>query len=609
MIKKVFLASLLLVVFVFANAQKKSKTILKADPFAGLDTTFERVLKDWHAAGFAVAVVEKNKLIYAKGFGYRDLENKIPVTPNTLFAIGSCTKAFTASILGILQKDGKLDLNKPVRNYLPELKFFNDNMNSQIQLVDMMSHRTGLPRHDYSWYAFPSNSRDSLMKRIQYMEPSVGVREKWQYNNFMFLVQGMVAEKITGTSWENNVQEKIFKPLGMNHSNFSVLDLQKNKDASIGYGLKKDSIIKKLDYYNINAMGPAGSINSNVLEMANWVITWINGGKFNGQEIIPAAYLNEAMGSQMVIGTGLPTKEKTDVFFSNYGFGWMLASYKGHFRVEHGGNIDGFSASTCFFPSDSVGIIVLTNQNSSSIPSIIRNTIADRILQLPNYDWNNDVKKSVAKAKSIEKEAEKNKSSNQKINTHPSHPLKDYEGLYHHPAYGTFEVLLINDSLICKMGKDVLWLRNYHYDIFEPFEKDPLEGIDTTQRSPTRVAFQMNEAGDINAAQMGIEPTLPPLLFNKTPKPKEITVDELKKYEGDYDLAGAATAKVYIKDNKTLFVLVPGQPDYELVAVEKDKFSLKILNGYFVQFEINDKAVSTGLTFIQPNGNFKATKK
>jgi hypothetical protein len=108
---------------------------------------------------------------------------------------------------------------------------------------------------------------------------------------------------------------------------------------------------------------------------------------------------------------------------------------------------------------------------------------------------------------------------------------------------------------------------------------------------------------------MAIEPTLPPLLFNKTPKPKEITVEELKKYEGDYDLAGAATVKVYIKDNKTLFVLVPGQPDYELVPVEKDKFSLKILNGYFVQFEINDKAVSTGLTFIQPNGNFKATKK
>jgi CubicO group peptidase (beta-lactamase class C family) len=609
MIKKIVPFLLLVFVCVFANAQKKSKSTQHEDPFAGLDTTFEKILKDWHGAGFAVAVVEKNKVIYAKGFGYRDLENKLPVTPTTLFAIGSCTKAFTASILGILQKDGKLELNKPVRNYLPELKFFNDNMNNQILLSDLMAHRTGLPRHDYSWYGFPTNSRDSLMKRIQYMEPTYGIREKWQYNNFMYVVQGLVAEKITNTSWEKNVKEKLFDPLEMKSSNFSIVDLQKNNDASIGYGLKKDSIIKKLDYFNINAMGPAGSINSNVLEMSNWVITWINGGKFKGKEIIPANYLNEAMGSQMVVGTGTPTKEKPDVFFSTYGFGWMQASYKGHLRVEHGGNIDGFSASTCFFPSDSIGIIVLSNQNGSTIPSIVRNTVADRILKLPYFDWNNDLKKSTAKAKAAEKEVEKNKTSNQKLNTQLSHALKDYEGIYQHPGYGSFEVSVRNDSLICKIGKDVLWLRNYHYDIFEPFDIDPKDGIDTTDRSPMRIAYQMNEAGDFNSIGLAMEPTLPALKFTKTPKPKEITEEELKKYVGDYDLSGAATVKVYIKDNKTLFVLVPGQPDYELIPIEKDKFSLKIINGYFVQFEINDKGVSTELTFIQPNGNFKAKKK
>jgi hypothetical protein len=159
------------------------------------------------------------------------------------------------------------------------------------------------------------------------------------------------------------------------------------------------------------------------------------------------------------------------------------------------------------------------------------------------------------------------------------------------------------------MGKDVLWLKHYHYDVFEPFDIDPKDGIDTTDRSPTRFAFQLNEAGDINAVLLPLESNLAPLKFSKTAKPKAITVEELKKYEGDYDLAGAAIVKVYIKNNKTLFVLVPGQPDYELVPVEKDKFSLKILNGYFVQFDTNDKSVTTGLTFIQPNGNFKAKKK
>ncbi len=149
----------------------------------------------------------------------------------------------------------------------------------------------------------------------------------------------------------------------MSSSNFTIDDLKKNKDAAFGYTVYKDSLIRKTDYYNINAMGPAGSINSNVTEMANWAITWINGGKFNGKEILPATYVKEAMSSQMIIGAGLPDKEIPDAHFSNYGFGWMLSSYRGHYRVEHGGNIDGFSASTSFYPSDSIGIIVLTNQN------------------------------------------------------------------------------------------------------------------------------------------------------------------------------------------------------------------------------------------------------
>jgi hypothetical protein len=440
------------------------------------------------------------------------------------------------------------------------------------------------------------------------MEPSAGVREKWQYNNFMFFLQGMIAEKLTGKKWEDNIRDNIFKPLGMNRTIFSVSDMAKSDDASLGYGLKKDSIIKKLDYYNIDAMGPAGSINSSVMEMANWVTTWINGGKFKGKEILPASYVTEAMSSQMVVGAALPTKEKPDVQFSTYGFGWIMASYKGHYRVEHGGNIDGFSASTCFFPSDSVGIVVLSNQNGSSVPSIVRNLIADRMLKLPYFDWATDLKRSTDKAKATAKEAEKTKSSNRKTDTKPSHPMKDYEGLYNHPGYGTFDVFVANDSLFAKIGKDLWWLNQYHYDIYEPYDKDPVDGIDTADKSPTRIQFQMNEAGDIYALNIGLEATLAPLKFTKTSKPKEITKEELQKYIGDYDLGGV-TVKAYIKSDKTLFVMIPGQPEYELVPIEKNKFSLKVMSSYSVLFDTNENGESTGLTFIQPNGNFKAKKK
>src|SRR5882724_6211026 len=277
--KIIFMMLYTLSVTSFAQKQKGATD----SRLAGLDTAFAHVLKDWHASGFAVAVVEKNKIIYAKGFGYRDFENKIPVTPNTLFAIGSCTKAFTSSLLGILRRDGKVDFDKPVRNYIPELKFYNDELNSRITLRDMMCHRTGLPRHDYSWYFFSVSSRDSLIQRIQYLEPSAGYREKWQYNNFMFMTQGVVAEKLTGKSWEENIREKIFQPLNMNRSVFSIEDMTKSDDAAIGYNLLKDILISKTDYFHIDAMGPAGSINSSVNYMSNWLITWIKHGKFNSK--------------------------------------------------------------------------------------------------------------------------------------------------------------------------------------------------------------------------------------------------------------------------------------------------------------------------------------
>jgi CubicO group peptidase (beta-lactamase class C family) len=575
--------------------------------FAGLDTAFARVLKEWHAAGFAVAVVEKNKIVYAKGYGYREVENKFPVTPNTVFAIGSCTKAFTASLLGLLNKDDLVDFDKPVRNYLPGLKFYNDEMNDKITLRDVMCHRTGLPRHDYSWYLFQTKSRDSLVQRIQYMEPSAGLREKWQYNNFMFMLQGVVAEKLTHKSWEENIREKIFAPLEMRNSDLSINDMIKNSEAATGYYVKNDSIIDKMDYYHIDAMGPAGSINSTVNDMANWVITWVNGGKFNGKEIIPASYIPLAITPQMTIGSGLPTKEKPDVYFADYGFAWVLSSYRGHYRVEHGGNIDGFSASTSFFPSDSIGIIVLCNQNNSAVPSVVRNLIADRMLGLKYFNWQSDQKSAIDKIKATAKEAEKNSYSSQKPNTKASHEWKDYQGIFSNKGYGSFEVTLLHDSLFAILGSHTFWLRHHHYDVFLPIEKDSKKGIDTTDKGQL-MQFNMNITGDIESVSISFEPSVKPIVFTKTPKPKEITKEELQQYTGEYELSGI-TMKIFIKGDETLYLFVPGQPEYELVPIDKDKFSIKTLNGFTVQFNRNAGGDITELLSIQPNGTFKAIRK
>jgi hypothetical protein len=277
--------------------------------------------------------------------------------------------------------------------------------------------------------------------------------------------------------------------------------------------------------------------------------------------------------------------------------------------VEHGGNIDGFTASTCFFPTDSIGIVVLCNQNGSTVNAVVRNLIADRLLKLPYFDWESDLKATTDKAKKTLKDAEKTKSDNRVPNAPPTHPLKDYAGYFQHPAYGTFRVSYERDSLFAYLGKEVLWLFPYHYDFFEPFNKDPETGIDTSAKSSLRLQFEMNEGGEINGINVALEPTMPPVIFKKTTGPGQALSKEiLEKYTGVYTLSGV-DVKVYVKESKTLYVFVPGQPEYELVAEGDNRFAFKILNGYHVQFELSPEGKPVSLTFQQPNGNFKAVKK
>jgi CubicO group peptidase (beta-lactamase class C family) len=248
--------------------------------------------------------------------------------------------------------------------------------------------------------------------------------------------------------------------------------LENGSNAAFGYRVKNDSIIMRMKYMNIDAIGPAGSINSNVKDMAKWVTTWINGGKYNGKEIIPASYATQAISSQMVIGAGLPSPESPDLQFSNYGLAWFLSSYRGHYRVEHGGNIDGFSANTSFFPTDSIGIVILTNQNGSSLPSIIRNTIIDKMLKLPYRNWDKIIRNQIARSKEAAATRQNSDSLNRKSGTRPSHVISDYDGRYNNDGYGTIIVTRTGDSLKANFNTINVRLRHYHYDIFNAWVLD-----------------------------------------------------------------------------------------------------------------------------------------
>ena len=573
----------------------------------GIEKQFNSVLESTKAAGFAVAIVEGDKIIYAKGFGYSDYENKVSVDANTLFAIGSSTKAFTSSLLGLHREADKLSFDDSPRKYIPELEFYNNDMNNTIIIKDLMRHSTGLPRHDGSWYFFPNPSKDSLVARLKYHEPFTGVRQKWYYNNFVFLAQGVITERITGKSWEENIEEQFFKPLGMDRSKTTIDGMKKSSNAAFGYKLDADRNIEKTDYYDISGMSPAGSINSSVNDMSAWLITWINNGKYKDEQIIPEAYVKEAMSSQMVVAAGLPSKELPDAQFANYGYGWFLHSYKGHYMVEHGGNIDGFSASVGFYPSDSLGIVVLANQNGSAVPRLIRNIAADHMLKVKKTEWAKKHKEDLEKALKTQEKVEEDKELSNVKNTKPSHTRIDYTGSYAHKGYGKFNVVVKNDSLFSKLNNKTQYLSHFHYDTFEFI--DVKDGkVDTTGiGSSIKIIFTTNVSGDIDYGRIAAEPMVDAIAFKRTPNTIDVDAKTLEQYVGKYDLAGTEI-KAYIKDENVLYVFLKGQPEYALIPTAEDKFNFKTLEGFKIEFiKIDDKIAE--VKFIQPNGIFVAKRK
>ena len=568
----------------------------------GLDSELEKVLKKLEEPGFAVAIVENDQILYSKGFGYRDYENKIKVDSNTLFAIGSATKSFTSSLLGVLREDEKLDFEDSPIDYINELRFYNSQMNDVISIRDMMSHRTGLPRHDASWYFFPTFSKDSLVSRVKHHKPFTSVRNQWWYNNFMFMLQGVVAERITNKTWSENIKEMIFDPLGMTRSNTSIAELENSENAAFGYSQD----FKKMDYYKIAGMGPAGSINSSVNEMSKWLITWINKGEYKGKKILPPNYTEEAISSQSVVVANLPDEDNPGLHLTNYGYGWFLSSYKGHYRVEHGGNIDGFSTSAAFYPSDKVGIIVLSNQNASNTPSIVRNIISDRMLDVKKTDWLKYHFDKLKEAELIQKELDENEDSNKIKGTNPSRSMNEYEGEYTNLGYGTFDISMKNDSLFMKIPNKTFWLSHHHYDTFLPYELKNGK-VNLEDESVIFITFSADQLGEIKKLSTGLEPAIEePIYFDRKIKPIDIETSELDKYVGDFKFM-KNTCKTYLKED-VLYVFVPEQPEYRLNPIGKHLFSIEKLDGYKIKFDVSENEKVTHISFVQPNGTFKYKK-
>ena len=556
-------------------------------------------MKEWKVPGVAIAVVQDGKVIYAKGYGYRDLENKLPITTETLFPIGSITKSFTSLAFAILKDEGKVDWDEPVRTYLPQFQLNDPVATANATARDLFSHRTGLPRHDLAWYS-SDFSREDLLNRERYLKPNKGFRSAYQYNNFTIMTMGYLDGKVSGLGWEGCIREKIFGPLGMAHSNLSVEDLEKSNDRALGYELKKEAV-SKVPYHNIDAIGPAGSINSSVDEMSHYLTLQLGDGKYAGKQIVSESNLREMHSPQTAIPDPPPSVSLPGLGHFSYGLAWVVTSYRGHNLVWHNGGIDGFYALLSMLPDDHMGVVVLTNLPHGHTPEVLAYNIYDRLLGLDVLPWFDRYKELDAKAKKEEGEANKNKSTDRKPGTHPSHSLADYSGEYENAGYGLIKVSSKGESLELSVNKlGPFSLEHYHYDLFQvPEEPESVAAGEKFQ-------FFMNKKGDIDRIAAALEPALgEDIVFTRVPE--KIASEVLQTLVGDY-LLNDKTVTVSLVSGK-LQLTVPGQPQYELVPAKGLTFDVRNLSGFSVEFQKDTSGKVSEALFHQPNGDFRARRK
>lgn len=584
--------------FPFILERKESPVKAAQQALEGFDQVATDSLKKLNVPGMSIAIIKGKDVIYAKGFGFRDVEKQQPVTADTLFAIGSSSKAFTTFVLGTLVDEGKVEWDKPVRNYIPWFKLYDPYATERMTPRDLVTHRSGLPRHDLVWYNNYNASRKSLVEKLPYLEPSADLRTKFQYNNLMFLTAGYLEEVMTGKSWEENVKERILDPLGMTRTNFSVDDSQKDADFAEPYAKKDDKIVK-IPFRPITNIGPAGAINSSANEMIRWVEVQLNGGLFQGKHLVNASTVAEMHTPQMTLGDkGQPP----DISSTDYGMGWFIDTYRGHRRVYHGGNIDGFSANVVLLPDDDIGFVILTNMNGTPLRDVLGQVIADRLLGLSPRDWIGETAAKMSAAEAANKEGAKKKDVARIPNTQPSHKMEDYLGEYENPGYNPIKISMgENGNLEATFNGITTPLEHWHYDTFSG-----MKTADGTFEN-MKYTFQTNSSGFISAVAAPFEPAVKEIVFTKKPDSKLFDADYLKRFVGEYEMPNQVFT-VALKGN-VLTANPPGQPPVDLIPALGGDFELKANRSVKVHFVMSADGTVTGLELRQPGATLAAKKK
>jgi len=395
-----------------------------------LDEGLPNAMEIWKVPGLALAIVKDGYVVYAKGFGYRDIEKKIPVNESTIFGCGSTTKAFTAALVATLVNEGKLKWDDKVVDHLPEFQMYDPYVTREITVRDLLCHRSGLPDADFVWLS-SSFTRDDIVHQVRFVKPSSGFRSQFIYQNLMITVAGQLVARVTGKSWDENIKERIFGPLGMTRSNTSIRDFRAGDDIATPYVLS-DGKLTAIPWLNIDNIGPAGSVNSTALDYAKWIQLHLGKGTFQG-ETLWSEEAQKVMNSPQSIMTDTTTGL---THFHLYGLCWMLNDYRGKLVVWHAGATDGMGAIVGMLPEENLGVAIHCNTFYPMLLSNLMYRIFDMYLGLPERDWK--------KLEPLPPSAPPPKKQEffPPENTRPSLALNRYAGTYTSPLYGNVRVVL-----------------------------------------------------------------------------------------------------------------------------------------------------------------------
>jgi CubicO group peptidase (beta-lactamase class C family) len=434
------------------------------DP-AAVDRVMADALAAWDVPGAALVVIRGDQVLILKGYGRKNVAKPEPVTPDTLFPLASCTKAFTATLLAMLVDEGKIAWDDPVREHLPGFKLADPHADAMVAIRDLLCHRTGVPGNDLLWYHSPFTV-DEVIAKVDRLPLTYPFRAGFDYNSIMFMAAGRAAARRGGQPWEKLVKERIALPLGMKNLRFTTTEIPADADRAAGHQ-RRGGKVAVMPAYPMLEPNPAGSIHASARDLAEWIKFYLAGGVANGKRLVSEKSLKETTMPQAIIRLeGNARAMNPDTHQLSYGLGWVVSDHRGKRVIAHGGQIDGIRVQITLLPEEKLGFALLNNLHETRMNQAVTNTLIDRYCGLSPRDWNGFFLKIVADAAAAKKAAIEERNKARKPDTRPSLPLSAYAGEYSQDAYGKLKVIEKDGRLAIEWSTFKCHLEHFQDDVF-----------------------------------------------------------------------------------------------------------------------------------------------